>query len=617
MGSTTVTIEFHPAEKTLRVEKGASLLQAAQAAGIDLGVPCGGKGRCGKCKIIFEEGAPAPTPTEQDRLTETELSQGYRLGCQTAVFEDAVIYVPDGVQGAKILTVGTVRDIEPRAAITKQHAQIPEPTVDDLRSDLDRVLDTFGIGREQAAPSLSALRRLAGDIRLAEFGVTGVFAHGRPIAFEPGDTSTECFGVALDVGTTTLAAYLLDLNTGNQLSVAAAMNPQVRVGDDVVSRISYVMQEPGGLEKLRSSVIEELNGLVAVLSEGAGVSRERIYEVSVVGNTCMTHLLLGVDPRHLAAAPYVPTVSQSLYLSARELGIEINEAGRVHILPSIAGYVGADTVGVVLATGSHESQQLTLAVDIGTNGEIVLGSKGRMLACSTAAGPAFEGAHIKHGMRAGPGAIDAAWMDEGRIGFSTIGGAKAAGICGSGLLDAIICLLQAGIVEVGGRIVDADEVPEEYGGLRGRLQVGQRGNEFVLAAAGESAGDSPVVITQHDVREVQLAKGAIAAGIETLMERLDVRPEDLERVILAGAFGNYVRKESAIRAGLIPNVAPARVHSVGNAAGEGAKLALISLDARQDADRIADSVEYVELTTDPGFQERFTDALVFGDKGRT
>lgn len=600
----------------MRIAKGTGLREAVEAAGLNTILPCGGNGRCGKCKVVFEEGAPAPTPTEQDVLTETELIQGYRLGCMAVVLQDAVVYLPDSIQGAKILTVGTAREVPLNPAISKKCVSVPEPTVSDLRSDLTRILDAFGIDGSRPAPDLPVLQRIGRDMREARFDVTGVFSGGDPIAFEPGDTTAECHGIAFDIGTTTLAAYLLDLITGKQLSVAASMNPQTAFGDDVISRISHVMHESDGLRELQSAVIGEINSLLRIVSEGAGVPTERIYEATVAGNTCMIHLLLGIDPRHLAQAPYVPVVSRSVYLGAREIGLEINEFGRVHVLPSIAGYVGADTVGVILATDVHEDEQLTLAVDIGTNGEIVLGSKGGMLACSTAAGPAFEGAHIRHGMRAADGAIDSVWFDDGDLRFSTIGGGKARGICGSGLLDAISCLMKAGIVEPSGRIVDADEVAEEFAHLRDKLSLGDRGNEVALASAEESSIGGPVVISQRDVREIQLAKGAIAAGIETLMDRLGVRPDDLDRIVLAGAFGNYVRKESAIRVGMIPDVPLAKVHSVGNAAGEGAKLALISLDARRDADRIAEDIEYVELTTDPGFQDRFAEALMFGEESR-
>jgi len=609
LSASTVKIQFLPSGKVINSKQGTAFGEALEAAGVKLRLPCGGKGLCGKCKVIFEQGAPPVTPTEDDRLTETELTQGYRLGCQTLVWEDSLVYIPDSVQGAKILTVGTARQVPLKPAITKKHALVSKPSTDDLRSDLARLMDALGV--EEADMELNVMQRIGKDLRAADFDITGVFYGGRLIGIEAGDTTSECYGIALDIGTTTLAVYLLDLATGTQISVAAAMNPQHEIGDDVISRINHVMQEHGGLKKLQRMVISEFGRLIKVLSHGAGISSDRIYEVTVAGNTCMTHLFLGIDPTNLAVAPYVPVINDSVSLKAHELGIGISDSGRVHVLPSIAGYVGADTVGVILATDFYEQEKLTLAVDIGTNGEIVLGSDRRMLACSTAAGPAFEGAHIKHGMRAAPGAIDAVWLENGDIRYSTIAGEKARGICGSGLLDAIICLIKAGIVEASGRIVDADELQGEYAHLGRRIQPAERGYEFVLASADESAGE-PVVISQRDVREVQLAKGAIAAGIQTLMERLDVRPDDLDRIVLAGAFGNYLSKESAIQAGMIPDVPLSKVHSVGNAAGEGAKLALISLDARRDADEIAERIEYVELTTDPGFQERFADALMFG-----
>ncbi len=612
MDNATITVEFLPSGKTVKAVKGSALLDIAESAGIHIGIPCGGKGRCGKCKVVFEEGAPDSTPTEEDTLTEADIAQGYRLGCQTHVGADAVVYVPDGVQGAKILTIGTARVIPFKPAITKRFVKIPEPTVHDQRSDLTRVLTAFELS-ERVACDLAAAQKLSKEMREDGYGLTGVFSGGVPIAFEGGDTTSDCYGVAFDIGTTTIAAYLLDLNTGKQQSVAASVNPQNRVGDDVISRINHTMQESGGLAELQSLVIAEMNRLVETLCHGAEISADSVYEAAVAGNTCMMHLFMGINPIHLAQAPYVPAVSAAMYISARDVGLKISEFGRIHALPCIAGYVGADTVAVILATDMYEDDRLTLAVDIGTNGEIALGSQKRMLACSTAAGPAFEGAHIKHGMRAASGAIDAVWFDECELKYTTIGGAEPVGICGSGLLDAISCLINAGIIESSGRIVDSEEIPEEYSHLRSKLVLGERGNEFILAEKEYTSISEPVVITQRDVREIQLAKGAIAAGIQTLMDNMGVTADDLDRVVLAGAFGNYVRKESAINVGMLPNVPISKLHSVGNAAGEGAKLALISTDARGDADCIADRIEYVELTTDPGFQDRFAEALMFGE----
>ncbi|MDH7481206.1 MAG: ASKHA domain-containing protein [Armatimonadota bacterium] len=609
MNSKKIRITIYPSGRSALLSPGTPLRYAFDILGKGITMPCGGKGRCAKCLVYFQEGAPPPTPADEAGLTESELAQGYRLACQVILDRDAVIFTRDHKFKAtdKILVTGATRDFVLKPNITKRYAVIPKPTVDDLRSDLDRILDVFDI-KTGFAPSLQLLKNLGCELRKSGFKATGVFANGKLISVEGGEATQECYGIAFDIGTTTIAGYLLDLTNGSQLAVTAAVNPQARIGEDVISRISYSMQEPKGLKWLQTAVVKELNRIAGRLARQANVSLSKIYEAVVVGNTCMTHLLLGVDPRHLAQAPYVPTFSHSMTLDAGDLGLRINSAGLVHVLPNVAGYVGADTVGMILATAIHKSDGIVLAVDIGTNGEIVLGSKERMLACSTAAGPAFEGAHIKHGMRAASGAIDSVWITDGDIEFSTVDGAKAVGICGSGLLDAIVCLRKAGILEESGRIVDVDEVPPDYGGLKARLTDGG----FVLASAEHSAHGTPVVITQRDVREVQLAKGAIAAGIRTLMERLNIVPNDLSAVVLAGAFGNYMRKQSAIAAGLIPNVPLSKVHSVGNAAGEGAKLALLSTDERSEADRIAQSIEYVELTTDSSFQEKFAEALMFG-----
>jgi len=573
-------------------------------------MPCGGKGRCGKCKVLFKEGAPSPTPTETAVLTETELAQGYRLACQTILDGDAVVYLHDHkiAQGEKILATGVTRAVPLNPWVTKRFARVPEPSSGDLRSDMDRVNEVLGVSPHGGNVHLEHVRSIPGILREAEFRITGVFAGPELVTIEPGDTSSECFGVAFDIGTTTLAGYLVDLNTGTQVGVASAVNPQTRVGDDVISRINYVGEHLDGLKHLQSLVVSEMNRLVARMVRQANIRPENIYESVVVGNTCMTHLLLGVDPRNLALAPYVPVFSQSLTVEAAEIGLKINNSGQVHILPNIAGYVGADTVGTILASSIHEDDSIVLAVDIGTNGEIVLGSRNLLLACSTAAGPAFEGAHITHGMRAAPGAIDRVWVENGDIRFTTVGNHRPTGICGSGLLDAIACLLEVGIIHPGGRILDSSEVPQNHARLKNRLVNGG----FVLSSAEQSAHGVPIAITQRDIREVQLAKGAIAAGIRTLMEYLKVRVDDLSAVVLAGAFGNYMRKRSAIAAGLIPDVPVSKVRSVGNAAGEGAKLALISSEERRVAEEIARFVQYIELTTDPGFQDRFAESLAFG-----
>ncbi|MBP6964312.1 MAG: DUF4445 domain-containing protein [Armatimonadetes bacterium] len=611
--SENISIVFQPGGKSVSVGRGSALRQAIEEHDIGLAFPCGGKGRCGKCKVLFEEGAPPATPNEDAKLTEAEIAAGYRLGCDALLPEDAVVRVDEtrGLLDAHVLASGAKREIRIAPRITKRHAIVPAPSTSDLRSDLTRIVDELGSGPERVKMPLPQLRSLGRRVRRSGFSVTGVFSLGDLIGIEEGDTTDYCFGAAFDIGTTTIAGYLMDLSSGRQLSVASGMNPQTRIGDDVISRINYTMQEPKGLARMRRDVVGEINRLLDVLLRASGVKRSSVYDVAIVGNTCMSHLFLGIDPRHLAASPYVPAVSSSLCLVAGDSGIRISRSGTVRVLPSIAGFVGADTVGMILSSRLRESDVPMLAVDIGTNGEIVLGLGGRMLACSTAAGPALEGAHIRHGMRAAPGAVDTVCMESGEISFSTVGCVSPIGICGSGLLDAVVCMCQAGIVESNGRIVDSTELPKGHH-LRDRVVQGERGSDFLLVRAEESANGKPIVVTQRDVREVQLAKGAIATGIRTLMECGGVGPEDLGSVVLAGAFGNYMRKESAVALGLIPDVPLGLVHSIGNAAGEGAKLALLSTEIFAEADEIAESVEYIELTIHPGFQDRFSEELMFG-----
>jgi len=608
--SRDLTIKFKPSGRTVKVKGGVSLISVLETLGLTVDMPCGGKGRCGKCTVLFEQGAPPPTSTEKDRLSEIDLSKGYRLSCQTVLDSDAVILIPNSHDSSYVLTRGVARQIPLDPTITKRRAIIPKPSIEDQRSDLDRVLATFQVKRNVSL-GLPMIRRLSQAVRDSNYDITGVFAGETPIAFEAGDTTGSCFGVAVDIGTTTLAAYLIDLRTGEQVSVAASTNPQTRYGDDVISRISYTTRDSAALERLRDVLVDEIQKLITVLADDVNITLEQIYEVCLVGNTCMTHLLLGVNPESLAQSPYVPVMCQSLYVNASEIGLELNESALAYVLPCIAGYVGADTVGVLLATGLYESDRPILAVDIGTNGEIVLGYKERILACSTAAGPAFEGAHIKHGMRAALGAIDSVRLEGDTVRFTTVGGGKAVGLCGSGLLDAIVCLIQAGIIDASGRIVAPSEVPAEFTSLARKIREAEKGNEFILASPDDSPADRVIELTQRDVREVQLAKGAIAAGIQTLMRKMNIGSGDLEAVVLAGAFGNYVRKESAIAVGMIPRVPLDRIRPVGNAAGEGARLALISKDMREHAERLAQSVQYVELTIDSEFQERFAEALLF------
>ncbi len=410
----------------------------------------------------------------------------------------------------------------------------------------------------------------------------------------------------MDIGTTTVVSTIVDLNTGNDLAVASALNTQATHGADVVSRINFTVENEHGLEELGNRVTQVINQITEYACAEANVEANNVYEVTIVGNTTMTHLFLKVPVRNLAIMPYVGVFSDPVETNASKLGLNVNPNANVFVLPNIAGFVGADTVGVILASSLNRSETIKLAIDIGTNGEVVLGNKKRLLTCSTAAGPAFEGAMITHGMRGAPGAIERVQLTDRPI-YQVIGGGKPIGICGSGLIDVVAEMLRLGIVDETGRMVSPDELNLPDNLIRYIRRNDEYGPHLVLYESEER----DVVITQKDVRQVQLAKGAIKAGIEILMRKLNISLDDVDEVLLAGAFGNYIKKENAIRIGLIPDFPLDKVHFIGNAAAVGSKMALMSKEAREEAVRISKSTEYVELAIDPNFQNEFMEAMMF------
>ena len=436
----------------------------------------------------------------------------------------------------------------------------------------------------------------------------------RIIAVESGDTTGQAFGVAIDIGTTTVVGYLLDLRTGKEIAVASALNGQTMYGGDLMSRIAFARQNEANVRQLHERIIVTLNGIFDDLIRQSGVDRQQIYEVAVAGNSCMCHLFLKISPAHLGVAPHVPVMREPCVTTAREIGLNIFPQARVVTLPLIAGFVGADTVGVMLATALHRRDRLTLAVDIGTNGEIVLGGKDRLIACSAAAGTAFEGAQITHGMRGASGAIDhVAINDDAQC--HVLGGVPARGICGSGLVDAVAQMLDVGLLNQSGRILTPDEA-ERNGqplspNLRRRILAAQTQRAFVLLDGDQTESGEPIIITQQDIRELQLAKGAIAAGIAVLLKHFRASKDDIAEILLAGAFGNYLDRQSAARIGLIPALPLERIRSVGNAAGLGAQMALLSGAVKHEAAQIARRTEHIALTDDPDFQAIFAEQMAF------
>ncbi len=606
-----VKVRFNSQDDPVLVPQGATILEAASLGHIPVEGPCGGRGTCGKCMVIAQGKLSPLSPAEKELLSAEERKSGHRLACQARVLGDVVVELPDK-EGLKsqILTQAIGSNAVLDADVRKNYLVLPQPALGDQRADLQRIRDQLPQGDTLKA-GLEVLRKIPALLRESEFEITAVVAGTELTDVEAGNTARDSYGIGFDIGTTTVVGYLMDLNTGEQVGVSAALNPQSVYGADVISRLSFVIEHQDGTKKLQEKVIGTLNELIEESCSQTGVDSQQIYQVTVVGNTCMHHLFLGIDPRSIAPSPFVPVATVPLSLKAQELGLNVHPRALVHTLPNVAGYVGADIVGGILATGLYQSSELKLFVDIGTNGEIVLGNRERLLACATAAGPAFEGARISCGMRAASGAIDRISVDSD-VHYTTIEGARPRGLCGSGLLDAVAEMLKVGVIEPSGRILE----PEATGSLatdqiKRRIVAGENGLRFILAQAEESAHGQPVCITQRDVRELQLAKGAIFTGIQLLEKELGIEDKDLAEVLLAGAFGNYLRRESALRTGLLPPLPSEKVRSVGNAAGEGAKIALISARLREKAAEIAQRIEYVELSGRGDFMQAFADNMFF------
>jgi len=606
-----VRVSFQPEGRSVFVLPGTALVEAAVRAGIVLDTPCGGRGDCGKCRVRVLAHPPQPTQADLRHLSPEEISEGYRLACQVRVSGEMSVSVPLASRffEQKILTDGRGRPVELEPTVRKRHVRLEEPTLQDSRADLERLLSD--IGQSDHDPCLEALRELPGLLRGHGFDLTAVTAEGRLLAVEPGDTTSRNYGMAFDVGTTTVVGFLLDLAAGREAAVASRSNPQVAFGDDVVSRIHHASRSAEGLEELRRAIVKCLNDITSECCEAAGIGCSEIYEATVVGNTTMLHLLLGVNPAFVAQAPYVGAWKRSLNVRGGQVGLRIHPRGLVHVLPQIAGFVGADTVGVILASGLHQADALTLAIDVGTNGELVIGNRDRLVSCSTAAGPAFEGARIRFGMRAAPGAIDRAVINQD-LEYNVIGNLPPRGICGTALIDLVAELLRVGCIDPTGRLLPPEEWPRSAPeAIRRRIVEDGGGLGFVVAQREETALEGPILLTQRDVRELQLAKGAISAGVSILMKEMGVEPGDLEQVLLAGAFGSFVRRSMARRIGLLPPVPTERVRYIGNAAGAGARMALLSRRCKEEANRIADRTEYLELAGRPDFQTEFGGAMLF------
>jgi len=609
-----IKVTFQPDGLRALVPKGTSIIEAARLVGIDLQAPCGGKGQCGKCVVRVIRGDIEPSPSDREHLSQEEIDKGYRLACQACVSGELVLKIPYSTRlyAQKILVEGKVEKVALEPNVKKIYGKLPKPELRDQRGDWERIRDFLDVEDSQLRCDLEVLRSLPQKLREEDFQGTFIIIGDEFLGVEEGDTSDRSYGVALDIGTTTLVATLVDLNSGDPVAVTAEMNPQAVYGEDVVSRINYASNDSRGLEKLNKDVIDAINGMIEDLCCQAGIKRDFIYELTAVGNTTMSHLFLKIPPKYLALYPYVPTFQRAMQVPARELGIHINPGGKIYTFPNIAGFVGGDTVGVILTSRLDEDRGVRLAIDIGTNGEIALSARGRLLVASTAAGPAFEGARISQGMRGTSGAIERVKIDDAGVHVEVIDNLPPRGICGSGLIDAVAQLLQLGILDQTGRLRTREELS---GRISNRVLERLTPDGFLLVPEEETGIDGPITLSQRDIRELQLAKGAIAAGIRLLERELGISDENLSEVLLAGAFGNYLDKRSAQTIGLIPPIPLERVKFIGNAASAGAIMALLSKGARERAEKIARSAEHIELATREDFQDEFARAMLFPTNG--
>ncbi len=623
---------FQPSGRRGEVEEGKTLLEAAQSLGVDIEGLCGSKKVCGKCKVRIEEGYfekdniesgmshLSPITEAEKKHIKPEDGPGMRLACTAEIYGDLKVFVPERSRAGKQVIRKAAKElsiaIDP--AVKKYNIDLVPPTLHDMATgDYERVLrfleEDYGI--KGLTFDYAALKGLQDALRQGDWKATvTVWMDREIIKVEPGFVET-CYGLAVDIGTTTCVGYLTDLNTGKVVNTESMMNPQVPYGEDVMSRITYAMSNPAGLETMQKAIIEGLNEIiervVSEIKKDGPNPGHAVDDMTIVFNTAMHHIFLGLNPVYIGRSPFIPAVQNSMNIKARDLGIKINPSSYIHVLPIEAGFVGADNVGVLIAEEPYNQDEMVLIIDIGTNGELLLGNRNKVCSTSCATGPAFEGAQIKFGMRAAPGAIEKVQIDPltkeplykviGKADWHThLEKVNAKGICGSGIIEIVAEMFKAGIIDKTGRFVVDLDTPRVRRDSEGKP-------EYVLAWAEETSIGTDITITQGDVRALQLAKGALYTGAKLLMKRLDVAK--LDRVVLAGAFGSHIDREASLTLGMFPDCPMDKVYAVGNAAGDGARMALLNKGKRSEANERARWVEFVEIATDPTFEKEFMQAM--------
>ncbi len=615
-------VRFYPENREIEVEDGENLLRAAMAAEVRINASCGGDGTCGKCRVIIDKGQVEREPTSI--LTEEEVGEGYVLACRTLITSDLEVRIPPESRLGRILekeraapTCGHLlssKEWEERLAELKSDPPFKKvfvpfspPTLDDNMSDLQRLRRELGRKSIQCTGvDLPVLKKLAAILRQGNWQITATLLEDeqgcRLISVEPGDTTGQYYAVAVDVGTTTVAAQLINLDTRKAVALNSIFNAQASCGEDVISRIVFSIKDEG-LEKLQRLVVGTINKLIKGLIEKSGVDSHQISGIIAAGNTTMTHLLLGLDPRYIREEPYIPTVTSFPWLKAEEIGIKDVPNAYLYCFPCVASYIGGDITAGVIASGITEREKLSLFIDVGTNGEIVLGNKDWLISCSCSAGPAFEGGGVKHGMQATRGAIEQVRIDQGSLEpmIITVGQTKPIGICGTGIIDTIAELFLSRAIDQKGKFNLEIDTP--------RIREGEFGPEYVLAWAQDSRCKQDIVLSEADIENLIRAKAAVFAGINILTESVDVSLFDIEEVIIAGAFGNYLEIEKVVTIGLLPELPCDKFTFMGNSSILGAQAAAQSREVIEKAEKIARKITYLELSTNTKFMDQYVSAL--------
>ena len=600
--TTNLVIDLQPVGRRIAVPPGTSILKATQESGIGLVSLCGGEGWCESCLIRVTTGqVNPPTQSEMDYLNDEDIESGFRLACQVIPETDVRVDIPaESLSTPQRLQIeGKSFEIPLAPNLEIIELVIKPPSIHDLQADADRLLDVLkDKGHLDTHIGLPVLIDLSGLLRANSWQVRVVVRESEVIAVLPPDSGI--FGISVDIGTTKLALYLVDLLTGEVINKVGEMNPQIAYGEDVVSRIAYATQNEGGRAALQRTLVKVINNLISEVCQAAGIRNWQVVDAVMVGNTAMHHLVAGLPVEQLVLAPYVPAINDSMDIRSQTIGIEMAAGGYIHLLPNIAGYVGGDHAAVILSTELWKTDQTVMVIDVGTNTEISLVSNGNISSCSCASGPAFEGAHITNGIRAAPGAIERVQIIDGDIKTFTIDDKLPIRICGSGILDVVAEMKAANLMDERGALIEG----QMY------IRRSEKNNLECLLVSHEHSGHGrDISVTRNDVNEIQLAKAAIRAGQEILMEKAGIKADQINEIIIAGAFGTYIDVPNAIRIGMFPDIPVERFHQVGNAAGMGATQALISFNQRKIIQGIIRDVEYIELTTYENFQAEFIKAM--------